>query len=482
MLQPSGLDILAKKPSLVPAASQANQKPISQTETPVELSILDKKPVVPKTEYEKEVYDSLEAIDTTTGENGSRVEITMEEELPELSRFTTYNEYKQALDTECIMTGKHYVIASTTKGFKYDVTLQDVLERYTKHSISWVYIHKSDFGLPISTDGIPYINIGNCCYYCHLGVDKSKGQKLKYQHKKVMRKLLAENDPTVKLREKRAVPTKKVSCPARFSVKKIWRFPEYKVTGELTSWKKQTAAKELRDKLDLIKIGVCDDVIGRLEYVTAFPAHDAHKFHEAGKADWLVEPLDKQVEKYLRSEIRKGCIRNQELQQRGVDYVKNVLFSNEVPPNEERRRFFPNKKKIKNLIASEKRKMKTESDLQQQNVMHLNQLLDAVNEDLVGHTVTIDHMEGDSDSQPDENLIEQVNSQVATEPEEHFEDLTDLQRASKLKKLALLGKLGELTSICHNIKHTDVDVIDAISDNMDSVIQFAKEHADMTTT
>ena len=93
-----------------------------------------------------------------------------------------------------------------------------------------------------------------------------------------------------------------------------------------------------------------------------------HRFHNSGEAGWFMEPLDERVEKYLRKAIQNGCKRTKELKARGKEYVIETLFSNEKPPNPLRRRFFPNKKKLKNLIYSEKAKLK-HSKIDQKNVV-----------------------------------------------------------------------------------------------------------------
>ena len=84
-----------------------------------------------------------------------------------------------------------------------------------------------------------------------------------------------------------------------------------------------------------------------------------------------MEPLDPRVEKYLRKTIRNGCTRKKDLQARGKDFVKEVMFSNETPPNHLRRRLFPNRKKIKKSDFLREKKYRT-SNIDQE---RLNQLV-----------------------------------------------------------------------------------------------------------
>ena len=70
-----------------------------------------------------------------------------------------------------------------------------------------------------------------------------------------------------------------------------------------------------------------------------------------GQAAGLVEPLDEKVALYLKEIIRNGCRRVKELQSRASEFVREKIFHGERPPESLRRRFNPNRKKVRNLIT-----------------------------------------------------------------------------------------------------------------------------------
>ena len=86
-----------------------------------------------------------------------------------------------------------------------------------------------------------------------------------------------------------------------------------------------------------------------------------------GQAAGLVEPLDEKVALYLKEIIRNGCRRVKELQSRASEFVREKIFHGERPPESLRRRFNPNRKKVRNLIARVKLETR-HSKIDQENV------------------------------------------------------------------------------------------------------------------
>ena len=89
--------------------------------------------------------------------------------------------------------------------------------------------------------------------------------------------------------------------------------------------------------------------------------------HHMGQAAGLVEPLDERVALYLKEVIRNGCRRVKELQSRASEFVREKIFHGERPPESLRRRFNPNRKKVRNLITRVKLKTR-HSKIDQENV------------------------------------------------------------------------------------------------------------------
>ena len=93
-------------------------------------------------------------------------------------------------------------------------------------------------------------------------------------------------------------------------------------------------------------------------------------YHNTGEAAFLIEPLDERISEYLKKIIRSGCRRPKELQSRADEFVREKIFSTENPPNILRRKFRPNRRKIRNIINSVKNEIRF-SKVDQENVNHL---------------------------------------------------------------------------------------------------------------
>ena len=89
--------------------------------------------------------------------------------------------------------------------------------------------------------------------------------------------------------------------------------------------------------------------------------------HHMGQAAGLVEPLDERVTLYLKEIIRNGCRRVKELQSRASEFVREKIFHGERPPESLRRRFNPNRKKVRSLITRVKLETR-HSKIDQENV------------------------------------------------------------------------------------------------------------------
>ena len=129
----------------------------------------------------------------------------------------------------------------------------------------------------IPIDGVPYLHLNTRQYNCHQGKDKNV--KIKENHRaKQQAKLCSDHSQYVKTR-KWSQPTKKLDCPVKFDVAKIYRFPEFKIDKD-TSWKaylsniykscienqKKVEKKDFNIKTEEL------EPMGQLEYVTIFPS------------------------------------------------------------------------------------------------------------------------------------------------------------------------------------------------------------------
>lgn len=101
---------------------------------------------------------------------------------------------------------------------------------------------------------------------------------------------------------------------------------------------------------------------------------DNHKFHHTGEAAYLIEPLDERVSEFLKKSIRSGYKRPKDLQRRPKEFVDEQLFPGDPPQQRYRRKFYPNRRKIKNVIYSVKNELRF-SKVDQENLKLLSNLL-----------------------------------------------------------------------------------------------------------
>ena len=97
---------------------------------------------------------------------------------------------------------------------------------------------------------------------------------------------------------------------------------------------------------------------------------DNHRYHNTGEAAGLIEPLDERVAEFLKRLIRQGTKNAKDLQRRALEYVKESLFSGESHLDATRRKFPPNRQKIRDLVSSVRNELRF-SKIDQENLQHL---------------------------------------------------------------------------------------------------------------
>ena len=91
-----------------------------------------------------------------------------------------------------------------------------------------------------------------------------------------------------------------------------------------------------------------------------------------GQAARLTEPPHQRIAKYFKKLIRNGCKNSKDLQSRAAEFVQDKISFGEKHPGSLRRKFNPNRKKIKNLITSVKTETRY-SKMDQENVAKLKE-------------------------------------------------------------------------------------------------------------
>ena len=97
----------------------------------------------------------------------------------------------------------------------------------------------------------------------------------------------------------------------------------------------------------------------KFEYIVTFPK-TKHLYHHTGIAAGVTAPLDPCVNDFIKKLIRSGFRRVKESESRAADFVTDILFEGASKPDRYRGRFFPERRKIRDL----KRKLKLKTDFQ----------------------------------------------------------------------------------------------------------------------
>ena len=122
--------------------------------------------------------------------------------------------------------------------------------------------------------GTPYLYLGSCQFQCHQGGDENVSKKRKFRE--TQKEKSTDNHAEPIKAKKLTQPSKKVGYPVTFAVKKIYSFPEYKISAD-TKRQRTNASIKLRDILSSIlksreeKKSRDFKLPGQLQYITCFP-------------------------------------------------------------------------------------------------------------------------------------------------------------------------------------------------------------------
>ncbi|KAL5009705.1 hypothetical protein ScPMuIL_012010 [Solemya velum] len=133
--------------------------------------------------------------------------------------------------------------------------------------------------------------------------------------------------------------SKKRNCPAKIRVKRILKFPEYKIIGQPTARKKRQVSQQLKAEFSIQT---------RREPVTYvhIDSVDDHQYHLTGELAGFTQPIDKRVICQIKQLALEG--------HRNVSSVRILLkeLAKELAPEapENNRRFFPTNDDIRTHI------------------------------------------------------------------------------------------------------------------------------------
>ncbi|KAG8322334.1 hypothetical protein J6590_024679 [Homalodisca vitripennis] len=130
-------------------------------------------------------------------------------------------------------------------------------------------------------DDTPYLKVGIRIYACHRGKDTNLYQKKKYAEDRDNKAL---NDHTFTKRYNQLKPSKKLDCPASFTVTRVLRILDQKVRAS-------SVTKQVKNRISkVIKQKISDhELVGEDCFIYNLPKQEDHKFHQIGTAGPTVQ-------------------------------------------------------------------------------------------------------------------------------------------------------------------------------------------------
>ena len=226
-----------------------------------------------------------------------------------MEEFSTFRSLLEAVEKHELSTNSTYTIINEKHGFEVDTCAFHTHIKDERDVKLYWNKHKPGEATPIKFTGVPFIILNRRIYPCHQGKDMQAKKKARG---KMLRKERAAKDMCSTFKPRNITkPSKKLGCEARFVVKKLLFFPEYRISHEATSWKRQQKAKELKNHLVSILQQTKNNTrvdnyyhddeknvtvpSGKLEvkvvlkYLTIFP--DVSDHHEHCSTNGYIEPI-----------------------------------------------------------------------------------------------------------------------------------------------------------------------------------------------
>ncbi|XP_052097298.1 uncharacterized protein LOC127732258 [Mytilus californianus] len=221
-------------------------------------------------------------------------------------------------------TTSKYILYYREAGFN-----QKDLDNLDKKKIWW------DNHIPF--DGIPYCILGSEVLDCHHGPDRHVNDKKKLVAKKDE---MEEEHPYTNNSKKRFLvqSTKKMDCQSQIILKAIVKFPDFKVDGPDSIYRRKKCAANLR-------AANFSHVKKDLKIVLFLPDANSHQNHLIGEFSGYSQPLDSLVKEHIRELVFDGVRKVSEMKRHLNIFVKREL-SLDIPLTN--RRFHPNERDIRN--------------------------------------------------------------------------------------------------------------------------------------
>ncbi|XP_065939419.1 calcium-responsive transcription factor-like [Magallana gigas] len=245
-----------------------------------------------------------------------------------------------------VETVTSFTVFRRNKGFR-EVFSADL----GKHRVKWEDVSRGE-GPKIQYNGTPIIILGWDVRECQFGPDRNVTKKLKYQLEKTVE---GKKDHSYIQKGRTLVQnTKKQDCPARIHLKRICVFPEYKINGPDSIWKRKDQSRRLKTDLENKK----DPVTWEEEIHILFPSLDDHRNHVTGQLAGICQPIDKVIKKKIQCLMDEGVTKVAEMKRHIKSFSKKDLGNTST----QNRRFYPLDKDIRNVMDSYKNQTRFSKD------------------------------------------------------------------------------------------------------------------------
>ncbi|KAF0872241.1 CARTF factor, partial [Crocuta crocuta] len=286
-------------------------------------------------------------------------------------------------------------------------------------------------------DGIPFVNAGSRAVVmeCQYG-PRRKGFQLK----------------KINEQESRSCQLYKATCPARIYIKKVQKFPEYRVPTD-PKIDKKIIRMEQEKAFNMLKKNLVD-AGGVLRWYVQLPTKQAHQYHELETSCLPLSPSPFPVSSLEEEEtaIRdENCAlpsrlhpqvahKIQELVSQGIEqvyavrkqlrkFVERELFKPDEVPERHNLSFFPTVNDIKNHIHEVQKSLRNGDNVYNSEIIPATLQWTTDNGHILRETVTVTFAEGNSPGESISTKVEtnQTRGSLSPEPAHLLSSLSSFQ-------------------------------------------------------
>ncbi|XP_070097734.1 calcium-responsive transcription factor isoform X1 [Equus caballus] len=275
-------------------------------------------------------------------------------------------------------------------------------------------------------DGIPFVNAGSRAVVmeCQYG-PRRKGFQLK----------------KISEQESRSCQLYKATCPARIYIKKVQKFPEYKVPTD-PKIDKKIIRMEQEKAFNMLKKNLVD-AGGVLRWYVQLPTQQAHQYHELEAPCLPLSPspfpmssleeedsavrdencalpsrLHPQVARKIQELVSQGIEQVYAVRKQLRKFVERELFKPDEVPERHNLSFFPTVNDIKNHIHEVQKSLRNGDSVYNSEIIPATLQWTTDSGNILRETVTVTFAEGNSPGESVTSKVEtnQIRSALSPEP------------------------------------------------------------------